>query len=140
VIGDRAADDSAGPLHTRLRALLGALSGMVGDRVLLFSLELQLAGKAFALILILLAGAAVAALTAWIALWLALAAWIMHNGWGWGWAALVVIAVNAAGAAFGVLKARSLFKLLTLPATLRHLTVPSVKESAAAVAATEPLR
>jgi uncharacterized membrane protein YqjE len=88
VIGDRAADDSAGPLHTRLRALLGALSGMVGDRVLLFSLELQLAGKAFALILILLAGAAVAALTAWIALWLALAAWIMHNGWGWGWAAL----------------------------------------------------
>lgn len=112
----------AGALHTRLRALMAALAGMLGDRVLLLSLELRLAGRAFATIVALAVGAAVAVLTAWLGLWLALGAWIVDSGASHAVAALIVIVANGVIAALCLARARALARLLTLPATLRTLT------------------
>lgn len=112
----------AGTLHGRLRAMMSALGGMLGDRVLLASLELRLAGRALGTIVALGVGAAVAALTAWLGLWLALGVWIVETGGGHALAALAVIAANGALAAVCLVKARGLLTLLTLPATLRTLT------------------
>lgn len=119
---DAAAAGAGASLHDRLRALIRALGGMLGDRVLLLSLELRLAGRAFGTIVALGVGAAVAALTAWLGLWLALGAWIVQSGGSPVVAALVVIVANGALAALCIVKARGLLKLLTLPATLRTLT------------------
>jgi hypothetical protein len=112
----------AGSLHHRLRTMMSALGGMLGDRVLLLSLELRLAGRALGTIVALGVGAAVAALTAWLGLWLALGAWIVETGGSHAVAALVVIVANGALAALCLVKARGLLKMLTLPATLRTLT------------------
>jgi hypothetical protein len=126
-------------MPARLRRLLDALTGMLSERVLLLTLELQLAGRALGLIVLLVGAAAVAALTAWGALWLIVAAWVVEAGWGWAWAALLVATLNAAAAAAALLKARALYRLLALPATLRHLTIPSAEEDVALPAA-EPSR
>lgn len=119
---DATAADDGGSLHGRLRAMLSSLGGMLGDRVLLLSLELRLAGRALGTIVALGVGAAVAALTAWLGLWLALGAWIVDTGGSHAVAALVVIVANGVLAAICLVKARGLVKLLTLPATLRALT------------------
>lgn len=119
---DASAAAAGGGVHGRLRTMMSALGGMLGDRVLLLSLELRLAGRALGMIVALGAGAAVAALTAWLGLWLALGAWIVDTGGSHALAALVVIVANGALAALCLVKARSLLKMLTLPATLRTLT------------------
>ena len=116
---------SLGPLHALLRQLLGDLSGMVGARVELLSLELQLASRAFGTIVALLAAAALMAFTAWIALWIALAHWAIEAGLAWGWVATVIVLANAAAASAAVLRARRLFPLLGLPATVRRLSAPA---------------
>jgi hypothetical protein len=119
---DATAGTSDGGLHGRLRTMMSALGGMLGDRVLLLSLELRLAGRALGMIVALGVGAAVAALTAWLGLWLALGTWIVETGGSHALAALVVIVANGALAALCLVKARGLLKMLTLPATLRTLT------------------
>lgn len=121
-LGATAAAADGGSLHGRLRAMMSALGGMLGDRVLLLSLELRLAGRALGAIVALGVGAAVAALTAWLGLWLALGTWIVETGGSHAVAALVVIVANVALAALCLVRARALLKLLTLPATLRTLT------------------
>lgn len=137
--GAGARPSGAGAMPARLRRLLDALTGMLSERVLLLTLELQLAGRALGLIVLLVGAAAVAALTAWGALWLIVAAWVVEAGWGWAWAALLVATFNAAAAAAALLKARALYRLLALPATLRHLTIPGAEEDVALPAA-EPSR
>lgn len=122
MIADDAADAGGGSLHGRLRGMISALGGMFGDRVLLLSLELRLAGRALGTIVALGVGAAVAALTAWLGLWLAIGTWIVSAGGSHAVAALVVIVANGIVAALCLVKARALLKLLTLPATLRALT------------------
>lgn len=114
-----------GPLHALLRQLLGDFSGIVGARVQLLSLELQLASRALGTIVALLAAAALMAFTAWIALWIGLAHWAIEAGLAWGWVAAAVVLANAAAAAAAVLRARRLFPLLGLPATVRHLSAPA---------------
>lgn len=116
---------SLGPLHALLRQLLGDISGMVGARVELLSLELQLASRALGTIVALLAAAALTAFTAWIALWIALAHWAIDAGFSWGWVAAAVVLVNAAAAVAAALRARRLFPLLGLPATVRRLSAPA---------------
>jgi len=106
-----------------LQALWLDLPGLVSDRVHLLTLELKRAGGALALMLGLVIGAAVLASTAWIALWVGITAALLHWGLAWGWVFLIVLALNIGGAALALLRARSLAHLLTLPATVRRLTV-----------------
>lgn len=119
---DDATAAGGGSLHGRLRGLMSALGGMLGDRVLLLSLELRLAGRALGTIVALGVVAAVATLTAWLGLWLAVGTWIVETGGSHALAAAIVIVANGGLAAWCVFKARRLVKLLTLPATLRTLT------------------
>jgi hypothetical protein len=120
------APDAAGLglLHGLLRQLLGDFSGVVGARVELLSLELRLASRALGTILALLAGAALLGFTAWIALWIALAHWALEAGVAWGWVAAGVVLANAGAASAAALRARRLFPLLGLPATVRRLSAP----------------
>ena len=106
-----------------LQALWLDLPGLVSDRVHLLTLELKRAGGALALMLGLVIGAAVLASTAWIALWVGIAAALLHWGLAWGWVFLIVLVLNLGGALFALLRAKSLAHLLTLPATVRRLTV-----------------
>jgi uncharacterized membrane protein YqjE len=130
-VSSKASDDTGvGPLHGLLRQLLGDFSGMVGARVELLSLELRLASRALGTILALLAGAALMGFTAWIALWIALAHWALEAGLAWGWVAAGVVLANTAAAVAAVLRARRLFPLLGLPATVRRLSAPPLPAKA----------
>jgi Putative Actinobacterial Holin-X, holin superfamily III len=106
-----------------LQALWLDLPGLVSDRVHLLTLELKRAGGALALMLGLVIGAAVLASTAWIALWVGITAALLHWGLAWGWVFLIVLVLNLGGAFVALLRAKSLAHLLTLPATVRRLTV-----------------
>lgn len=106
-----------------LRSLVADLQGQLSDRVHLFSLEMKRAGLALAQMVALVVAASLFALTAWLALWIGLAAALIAWGLAWGWVWLVVLALNVAGIAFALQRARRLAHLLTLPATKRHLTV-----------------
>jgi hypothetical protein len=121
-----------------LQALWLDLPGLVSDRVHLLTLELKRAGGALAVMLGLVIGAAVLASTAWIALWVGIAAALLHWGLAWGWVFLIVLALNLGGAVFALLRARSLAHLLTLPATVRRLTVAPTLVATALRPATPP--
>jgi hypothetical protein len=60
--------------------------------------------------------------TAWIALWVGLAAACIALGLAWPWVVLLVLFVNLAAAAWAALRIKALAPLLALPATLRRLT------------------
>ena len=120
-------------LLAALRGLLAELPGLVSDRVHLLSLELKRASRALAQMLALVVAAAVLSVTAWFALWAALAAAAIQAGMPWGWVAVIVLALNLGAAALAVLLALKQARLLTLPATVRRLTVgPQGSEPAAA--------
>jgi hypothetical protein len=105
------------------QALLGELPGLLSDRVKLLSLELRRAGIALAQLVGIAVAAAILLITAWLALWVGIAGALMTLGLDWGWALLVVIAINVGAAFAAVQYARRLLGLLTLPATVRRLTV-----------------
>ena len=116
------------------RGLMADLPGLVTDRIRLFSLELERASSTLGQMAALGALAAVLGATAWIALWAGIAAALVASGLAWFWAALLVLAVNAAGGAWCALRVKSLAPLLTMPATLRRLTEwsePSGREPSA---------
>ena len=116
-----AAEDA--PVLETLLALWRDLPGLLSDRVLLLSLELKRAGKALAVMIGLIVAAAVLAGTFWVALWVGITAALLQAGLAWGWVLLIVLAINLAGIAYALLRAKSLAHLLTLPATVRRLTV-----------------
>lgn len=141
------ADDSGGPaadassagrptLVQTLQALLAELPGLVSDRVTLLSLELQRASEALGRIVGMGLLAAILAATAWLALWVGLAAAMIRAGLDWPWACLVVTVVNLAGAGWAAVQVRALLPRLSLPATLRQLT--SVKPDREADPASAP--
>ena len=103
------------------QSILRELPALLGDRVELLSLELQRAGNALVKLTILAAGAAILALTAWLALWSTLVGVLIALGWPAAGAHAMVVLVNAVAAAWALWRARGLFKLLGLPATRRHL-------------------
>ncbi|MBA3625140.1 MAG: phage holin family protein [Methylibium sp.] len=107
-----------------LRALIKDLPGLVSDRVHLLSLELKRASVALGQMIALGVAAAVLGVTAWLALWIGLAAAAIHFGLPWGWAWAIVLALNLGGAFMLVKRALALVKFLKLPATMRRLTVP----------------
>src|SRR6476661_3039269 len=114
-----AAEDA--PVLETLLALWRDLPGLLSDRVLLLSLELKRAGKALAVMIGLIVAAAVLAGTFWVALWVGITAALLQAGLAWGWVLLIVLAINLAGIAYALLRAKSLAHLLTLPATVRRL-------------------
>ena len=101
--------------------MLRGLPTLVGDRVELFSLEMQRAGGALARIVVLSAAALLFALTAWLALWAMIVALLLAMGWHWASANALALLVNAAAAVWMLLRARALMHFLSLPATRRHL-------------------
>lgn len=115
-------------LPQAVMALLGELPGLVSDRVQLLSLEMRRAREALVKIMVLGMLAAVMVATAWVALWLGVAATIVHLGLAWPWAWLIVLAINGGVAAWAALHAKSLLPLLGFPATLRRLTVAPAKQ------------
>lgn len=112
-------------LPALLREIVGELPGLVSDRVLLLSLEVRRAGLALAQIVALVVAVGVLAVTAWIALWVGVAAALMASGLGLGWTVASVIGLNLVAAALALQRVRRLAPLLALPATVRRLTLPA---------------
>lgn len=107
-----------------LRALVKDLPGLLSDRVHLLSLELKRAGLALGQMVALGIVATMFAVTAWLALWIGLAAAVIHFGLPWGWAWALVLALNLIGAFVVVKRAMALVPLLKLPATMRRFSMP----------------
>lgn len=126
------ASPGAESLFGSLKAVLGELPGLVSDRVQLLALELKRAGQALAMMVALVAAAAVLLCTAWLALWVGLAAAVIQAGVPWGWVLVMVLGINLAAAFLALKRARVLANLLTLPATVRRLTVTPADSTAAA--------
>jgi uncharacterized membrane protein YqjE len=104
-----------------VQSIVRDLPALVGDRVELFSLEMQRATSALVKIAALAAAALLFALTAWLALWGVVVGLLLALDWHWAPANAVALLINAGAAAWALLRARSLIKLLSLPATRRHL-------------------
>ncbi|MBZ8142004.1 hypothetical protein CLD22_19115 [Rubrivivax gelatinosus] len=121
-----------------LQSVLRELPGLVGDRVELFVLELNRAGRALAQIVALVVAAAVLGVTGWLALWAGITGALIDAGLYWGWALIAVLAANLLAAWLAVRRIRSLLPLLHLPATRRHLTTLSSPAAPAARGASNP--
>ena len=117
-----AAPDEAVSLPKAVGALFADLPGLLTDRVRLLSLELRRASIALGEMVALGLLAAILIATAWIALWVGLAAAFLAVGLAWPWIVLLVLFVNLSAAAWAVMRVKALAPLLALPATLRRLT------------------
>ncbi len=106
-----------------LRALIEDIPRLIGERVHLLTLELQRAKQALIVIVVLGAFAALLLLTGWVVLWGAIIAALIQVGLAWGWAVLIVLVLNLGGAVIALGYALSLTRFLSLPATVRHLTL-----------------
>jgi hypothetical protein len=104
-------------------SLAKELPGLISDRVQLLALELRRAGQSLAKILVFVLGALILLSTAWIALWVGLTLALIHFGLHWAWAIIVILVLNIGVAVFALLRAKALVHNLTLPATMRRLTV-----------------
>jgi uncharacterized membrane protein YqjE len=118
---DATADDLVS-LPKALGALFADLPGLLTDRVHLLSLELRRASNALGQMVALGLLAAILFATAWITLWVGLAAAFMAVGLAWPWIVLLVLVINLGAAIWAVLRVKALAPLLALPATLRRLT------------------
>ena len=118
------------PLTTLLARTVRSLPGLFNDRIDLLSLELHRAGSALLRMLAFAAAGALLGITAWIAFWGVITGLLLEAGWHWAAAPALVLLVNVAAAAFALWKARSLLRLLSLPATRRHLRFGSAEAAA----------
>jgi len=117
-----AAPDEIVSLPKAISALFADLPGLLTDRVHLLSLELQRACAALGQMVALGLLAAILFATAWITLWVGLAAAFLAVGLAWPWIVLLVLFVNLAAAAWALMRVKALAPLLALPATLRRLS------------------
>lgn len=117
-----AAPEETLSLPKAVSALFADLPGLFTDRVHLLALELRRASGALGQIVALALLAAILGATAWLALWVGLAAALIQAGLAWPWTALLVLFVNLSAAAWALLRVKALAPLLALPATLRRLT------------------
>lgn len=118
------ADSSTMP--QAIKALLGELPALFSDRVKLLALEMNRAGRALAQIVALLAVAAIFAATAWLAFWAGVVLLLHRSGVPMGGVVLIVLAINLLAALLAIWRIRGLARWLTLPATMRRLTVTTV--------------
>lgn len=109
-------------LPKAIGALFADLPGILTDRVRLLSLELQRASNALGQMVALGILAAIVFSTAWIALWVGLAAAFLAVGLAWPWIVLLVLFINLSAGIWAVMRVKALAPLLALPATLRRLT------------------
>lgn len=109
------------PLLQMLEGLLRELPGLVSDRVELLSLELRRAGLALAQIVALVVLIAIVGVTAWFAVWVGMAGILIALGLHYLAALFGVLAINLLAAWWAVARIKRLARLLTLPATQRHL-------------------
>jgi hypothetical protein len=118
----QAAPDEVLSLPKAVGALFADLPGLLTDRVHLLALELRRAGSALGQMVALGLLAAILFATAWIALWVGLAAAFLAVGLAWPWVVLLVLFINLSAAVWALVRVKALAPLLTLPATLRRLT------------------
>ena len=118
------ADSSTMP--QAIKALLGELPALFSDRVKLLALEMNRAGRALAQIVALLAVAAIFAATASLAFWAGVVLLLHRSGVPMGGVLLIVLAINLLAALLAIWRIRGLARWLTLPATMRRLTVTTV--------------
>ena len=109
-------------LPKAIGALFAYLPGLLTDRVHLLALELRRASAALGQMVALGLLAAILFATAWITLWVGLAAAFLAVGLAWPWIVLLVLFVNLAAAVWAMLRVKALAPLLALPATLRRLS------------------
>jgi hypothetical protein len=117
-----ATPDEVVSLPKAVGALFADLPGLLTDRVHLLALELRRAGSALGQMVALGLLAAILFATAWITLWVGLAAAFLAVGLAWPWIVLLVLFVNLAAAIWALMRVKALAPLLALPATLRRLT------------------
>lgn len=110
-----------GGLFAQLQSLWKALPGLVGDRVELFTLELQRASRALAQVVVLIVTVTVLGVTTWLLLWAAIVGLLVHFGLSPPVALLVAVLANAAVIAWAAARIRRLLPSIALPATRRHL-------------------
>lgn len=103
------------------RGVLQDLPGLIGDRVELFSLELQRAGIALVKVLALTVVATILGVTAWLAVWSIGVGLLIAAGWHVAAANGLVALINLVAALWAVRRVRALMKALSLPATRQHL-------------------
>ena len=123
-----------------LQALMGLakeLPALVSDRLELLALELHRARNAMVQIVMLVVAAAILGVTAWLALWCGVAAWLVSLGLAWPLSLLAVLALNLIAAWVAIARVRSLVPRLGLPATRRHLSF-SLKPQPSAGSPTAP--
>ena len=125
------APDDVLSLPKAVGALFADLPGLLTDRVHLLSLELRRASNALGQMVALGLLAAILVATAWLTLWVGLAAAFLAVGLAWPWIVLLVLFVNLTAAAWAVMRVKALAPLLALPATLRRLTDSDALERAA---------
>ena len=114
------------------------LPGLVGDRVELLALELQRAGRALAVIVMLVAVTALLAVTAWGLLWALVVSLLFQAGLPL-WAALALaLAASLAAAALALLAIRPQLPRLGMHATRRQLNFTPSPRPAAETAAVPP--
>ena len=114
--------DEVVSLPKAVSALFADLPGLLTDRVHLLSLELRRASNALGQMVALGLLAAILVATAWLALWVGLAAAFLAVGLAWPWIVLLVLFVNLSAAVWALMRVKALAPLLALPATLRRLT------------------
>jgi uncharacterized membrane protein YqjE len=117
-----ATPDDVVSLPKAVGALFADLPGLLTDRVRLLALELRRASAALGQMVALGLLAAILFATAWIALWVGLAAAFLAVGLAWPWIVLLVLFINLAAAVWAVMRVKALAPLLALPATLRRLS------------------
>jgi len=114
--------DEGVSLPKAVGALFADLPGLLSDRVHLLSLELRRASNALGQMVALGLLAAILFATAWITLWVGLAAAFLAVGLAWPWIVLLVLFINLAAGVWALMRVKALAPLLALPATLRRLT------------------
>jgi Putative Actinobacterial Holin-X, holin superfamily III len=117
-----ATPDDVVSLPKAVSALFADLPGLLTDRVHLLALELRRASAALGQMVALGLLAAILFATAWIALWVGLAAAFLAVGLAWPWVVLLVLFVNLSAAVWAALRVKALAPMLALPATLRRLS------------------
>ncbi len=117
-----ATPDEVVSLPKAVGALFADLPGLLTDRVHLLSLELRRASNALGQMVALALLAAILVATAWLTLWVGLAAALLALGLAWPWIVLGMLVINLGAATWALLRVKALAPLLALPATLRRLT------------------
>lgn len=106
-----------------LMALLRDLPGLISDRVHLLALELRRARQSFVHMAIMVVVAAILAATAWVAFWALVAVVVVAMGVPWYGVFALIVVLNCLGGWFAIRRAQALVEDLTLPATVRRLTI-----------------